>query len=349
MQGARLRPTRRNEWQPLHGLILPRPLEGQGVFSWGRPTPRLESPRADLPSRGNLGEQVIAASLAGGLGNQMFQYAAGRSLALRHDTNLILNLWDLHNSAPHETPRSYALDCFAIRAALRRRVRSRRQLPAAIPAQRRILYRARTLYARFDALQQDFVAFCPEFFSAPDGTLLIGYWQSEAYFAGHEAQIREEFTLQSPPLGRNAELLEEIGAATAVSVHVRRGDYVSNPEVNTRIGVLDEHYFRRAIEAISQRADDVHLIVFSDDQDWCKRHLKGRWPITFAGGSPNAPSEDLRLMSACRHHVIANSSLSWWGAWLNPRPDKMVVAPKQWFRDPELDSSRIVPPGWIQL
>jgi hypothetical protein len=279
----------------------------------------------------------------------MFQYAAGRSLALRHDTDLTLNLWDLRHRGPHETPRSYALDCFAIRAALRRRVRSRRPLPAAIPAHRRIFCRAKKASARFDALRQDFVAFCPEFFSASDGTLLIGYWQSEAYFARHERQIREEFTLRSPPLGRNAELLEEIGSTTAVSVHVRRGDYVSNPKVNTRIGVLDEHYYREAIQTVSQRAKDVHLFVFSDDPAWCRRHLNGRWPVTFVDGSPEAPSEDVRLMSACRHHVIANSSLSWWGAWLDPRPDKLVVAPKQWFRDPELDSSKIVPADWIRL
>jgi hypothetical protein len=282
---------------------------------------------------------VIAASLLGGLGNQLFQYAAGRSLALRLQTELVLNLWDLgrHDSSPaHET---YALAPFQVRADLRRRVISRRPLQADDSVRGRV----RNTLARFRVLEEDPARLCPEFFSAPDWTLLVGFWQSPAYFAEHESLIREELTFREPPAGRTAELLEQIASTNSVSVHVRRGDYVTDPDVNLRMGVLDERYYRRAIDAIAERSTDLQLFVFSDDLGWCRRQLDARWPVTFVEG---APADDLRLMSACRHNVIANSSFSWWGAWLDPRPDKLVVAPRQWFRDAPLRDDSIIPDDW---
>ena len=218
--------------------------------------------------------------------------------------------------------------------------------------QERAIGRVRNTIARFRALQQDFVAFCPEFFSAPDWTLLVGYWQSEAYFARHAEQIRDELTIRSPPGPRLACLLEEVRVGTSVSVHVRRGDYVTNPEVNRRIGALDERYYHHAIGAVAERtgATDLRLVVFSDDRHWAQRNLDHRrFRTTFVEGRPEDAADDLRLMSACRHHVIANSSLSWWGAWLDPRADKVVVAPRQWFRDSRLDSSWITPASWLRL
>jgi len=287
---------------------------------------------------------VIAASLIGGLGNQLFQYAAGRSLALRHGTELVLNLWNLGRrdpSPPHET---YALGPFRVRANLRRRVISRR------PVQEHEVLRGRVrnALARFRVLEEDPALFCPQFFSAPDWTLLVGYWQSPTYFADYESVIREELTFRDPPDVRTTDLLEQIASTNSVSLHVRRGDYVTDPDVNRRMLVLDERYYERAVDTIAERSADLRLFVFSDDLDWCRRHLSARWPMTFMDGTP---ADDLRLMSACRHHVTANSSFSWWGAWLDPRPDKLVVAPNQWFRDAARLADLVIPQGsgWVRL
>lgn len=286
---------------------------------------------------------MIAASLTGGLGNQMFQYAAGRSLALRLGTELVLNLWNLGRHSPNATPRSYALGPFRIRADLRRRVISHRPLRKERSAHGIVRDRVRNAVARFRILEEGPSGLCSEFFSAQDWTLLDGFWQSPAYFADHESRIREEFAFRVPPAGRTADLLGQIASTNSVSVHVRRGDYVTNEYVSTRMGALDEPYYRRAIDTIAEQSTGIHLFVFSDDLSWCREHLNGPWPVTFASG---APADDLRLMSACRHHVIANSSFSWWGAWLDPRPDKLVVAPKEWFRNDPRRADLIIPADW---
>jgi hypothetical protein len=281
---------------------------------------------------------VIAATLVGGLGNQLFQYAAGRSLALRHDTELVLDLSILNG--PQEllaSRRGYELGCFAIDAQLADGVRSWESLPGNAGVRQRV----RRARAEFTVLRQRGFAFQPAFFDAPDDTLLAGFWQSEAYFADHAAAIRRELVLAGPGL-------PEVAHDSSVSVHVRRGDYADDPTTNRVHGLLPPAYFRTALDEVARRMDaapDVH--VFSDDPAWCREHLDLGAPFSVVDtGSARA---DLRTMSACRHHVVANSSFSWWGAWLDPRPDAIVVAPKQWIADPAVDTSHVVPARWLTI
>ena len=192
--------------------------------------------------------------------------------------------------------------------------------------------------------------FDPEVASLPDGVCLEGYWQSERYFAQVADRVRHDLTLEKPPAGRDAELLAEIAAGNAVSLHVRRGDYVTDPAASATHGVCPLDYYRRAIAFIAERVADPVFFLFSDDPEWTRANLDLGGAATLVDhNGPDRGHEDLRLMSHCDHHIIANSSFSWWGAWLDPRPQKMVVAPRQWFRDASKDTSDLIPESWVQL
>jgi hypothetical protein len=148
---------------------------------------------------------------------------------------------------------------------------------------------------------------------------------------------------------RNLELAEEINTVNAVSLHVRRGDYVSNPRTMATNGVCPLSYYDSAIRYICARVDAPHFFVFSDDMDWVRENLNIDHPCRYVDHNCSTESfNDMRLMSMCRHHIIANSSFSWWGAWLNPREDKIVIAPKKWFANSN-DTKDLLPFGWATL
>jgi len=185
----------------------------------------------------------------------------------------------------------------------------------------------------------------------PDDSYLEGWWQDERYFLDIRPALLEEIELKDPVAGRNAEWLRQIQNTTSVSVHVRRGDYVDNPTTRAFHGVLGIEYYAAALEHVAAVTGerDLNLFVFSNDIDWCKQSLELGYRTTFVD-SGNSGAEDMRLLKTCRHHVVANSSFSWWGAWLSDHPEKVVVAPKNWFSDPAANAeTEIVPPGWLRL
>jgi hypothetical protein len=184
--------------------------------------------------------------------------------------------------------------------------------------------------------------------SLPDGHTLClhGYWQCPEYFAAEADMIRCEFRVKTPPSAANQAMLRLIRAVNSVSLHVRRGDYLTlaHPPVLTLA------YYTAAMQTISARTASPHFFVFSDDMVWAKQALRLPHPTTFVeANSESTAEQDLRLMSACRHHVIANSTFSWWGAWLNPCADKLVVAPKYWSCSLDSYFPEMMPAGWICL
>jgi hypothetical protein len=189
----------------------------------------------------------------------------------------------------------------------------------------------------------------PEINQVPRDCYLAGYWQSEQYFREAAPAIHADFTFKSLPANRNAELAEQIGQVNAVSLHVRRGDYVNNPKTNVVHGVCSLDYYRDAVRHVASRVENPYFFIFSDDMAWVKEHLKMDLPCQYVDHNCGAESyNDMRLMSLCRHHIIANSSFSWWGAWLNRNPDKIVVAPKKWFAN-DKNISDLFPAGWVIL
>tara|TARA_R110002020_G_scaffold993_5_gene4916 strand:- start:755 stop:1618 length:864 start_codon:yes stop_codon:yes gene_type:complete len=286
---------------------------------------------------------MIITHINGGLGNQMFQYAAGRALALRHGTDLLLDTRSFDGS----TQFGYGLDHFAISA----RMAEPGQLP---PGRRReplryLLWRGFGLKPRL--VREDRLGFNPGFDALGDGVYLKGYWQSERYFKPFESALRDDFRIVTPPSRENAAILAELAQRPAISLHIRRGDYVRDARTNATHGTCSLDYYARGAERIAAQMTGAPLIVtFSDDPAWVRDNLRLPFEMRVMDHNDSDRNyEDLRLMSACRHHIIANSSFSWWGAWLNPSPDKIVVAPARWFADPKLVNEDIWPTSWIRL
>lgn len=286
----------------------------------------------------------VIVRLEGGLGNQLFQYAAARSLALATGRDLLLDT----SAYRADRLRSYQLDRFAIAARPLRRsdipfFRLRRSRLGAILPRR----------CRMEIVREAFPARVPVWPEAPvegAGTpYLIGYWQSERYFAAIADTIRREVRVNAAPEGRNARVLDEIAAGDAVAIHVRRGDYVSNPAATAYHGLCGLEYYEAAIRRLAGSVPRPHCFVFSDDLDWVRTNLDTGHPTTFVGHNTDTPWEDLRLMAACRHFIVANSSFSWWGAWLGEWPGKQVIAPARWFRADHGGEGEIVPAEWLRM
>jgi len=287
---------------------------------------------------------MITVRLIGGLGNQMFQYALGRRLSLDRGVPLALDLGWFGRQAPQDTPREYELDCFTLDETVRK---VRRDLPVPANWAQLALLRAReTLRLAPRVVRQRGSGFDPEVLQAPAGALLLGFFQSERYFAPVADAIRADFTPIAPLSEEARRIQEEIVAGPSISVHVRRGDYVSNPHANRYHGTMGEEYYRRALERIG--VEGARAFVFSDDPDWCRSGFALGIPTTVVDGGGRPPVEDLVLMSTCRHHVLANSSFSWWGAWLDPDPG-VVVAPERWAQDESADFSDVYAEGWVRV
>jgi hypothetical protein len=290
---------------------------------------------------------MIVARLLGGLGNQMFQYALGRALSARHATELKL---DTAAYAAYRM-RTYGLRHFNIVAGeLSPGERSKLGLSeeGGTRVRRFIsrLFRPRSILM-VDERSFEFDATVLE---APAPCYLRGYWQSPKYFAAIEPNIRQELTLREPPDRENQEAAGAIADCVSVAVHVRRGDYVESATTSRFHGTCSPGYYLAAEERLLQQLRDLRLFVFSDDPDWAERNLQFVSPVTyFRHNGPERDYEDLRLMSLCRHHIIANSTFSWWGAWLCRNPDKIVIAPQNWFREATHSTRDLIPDNWIRM
>jgi hypothetical protein len=289
---------------------------------------------------------LVVVRLSGGLGNQMFQYAAGRALALRQQAALRVDATDCGVHRGYELAKVFRIDPAPATAAdlgallgWRRRRRVQRVL-ARLPAAR----------LRGAYVPEPHFRHWPGLHRLRGSAYLDGYWQSEAYFADVEARIRSDFAFRQPLRDANAEVAALIDAAEApVSVHVRRGDYVADPRVARIHGTSDTAYYERALALLSARLPSApRCFVFSDDPAWARAHLA--LPASTVHVEHNRGDDshfDLQLMARCRHHVIANSSFSWWGAWLDAGAARIVVAPARWFRAGP-DASTLLPPSWLR-
>lgn len=307
---------------------------------------------------------TITTRLIGGLGNQMFQYAAARALALRRGAEVRIDLSGLANPEIY-TRRDFELGPFPIAASIVEFGDTARHATTAIASDstwfaRRLGRRPGTAgpsassnaNATCHAAQywEAHFQFDPGLDAQPLPLTIEGYWQSERYFADAADTIRAEFTPSAPLEPENAAIAAQIERVEAVSIHVRRGDYVSNATTAAVHGTCSLEYYRAAIDFVRERAGTPHLFVFSDDQDWTRGNLKSDLPTTYVSTNPpDRGFRDMQLMSRCRHHIIANSSFSWWGAWLNPRAEKTVVAPARWFASGTLDTRDLLPDRWVRL
>lgn len=291
---------------------------------------------------------MIIVRIIGGLGNQMFQYAAGRQLAALNNTDLKLDISDFRKY----NLRDYGLSAFNIKElfATPEEIQVYKE-----PEAGRLMKKIKNLLGRPSKLGMTHIRekqfnFSPEILALPDSLYLDGYWQSEKYFLGIADIIRKEFTVKFPQTGKDLELAQQITSCESVSLHVRRGDYVTDEKTRVVHGTCDLAYYERCIERLAQQIHSPHFFIFSDDPEWTGKNLKMAHPATFVSHNGCEKNyEDLRLMSQCRHHIVANSSFSWWGAWLNSNSNKITYAPKQWFRDPNFNTMDLLPATWQKL
>lgn len=291
---------------------------------------------------------MIIVKLIGGLGNQMFQYAAGRALALRHQTDLRVDTFELESDPEGKfTKRHFELGIFEanIQRASKEEIGRFSNL-GSNKIKRELQRRFPTVFNRLMAVEKG-SPYHHEFTKYPKHTYLNGFWQSELYFKNVASQIRSDFKFNPTIIEGNKEMASKISSVNSVSLHIRRGDYVTNTNAHSFHGLCSIDYYNEAVKLISEKENGIELFVFSDDIPWCKENLKYNFPIHFVE-THNAHS-DMYLMSLCKHNVIANSSFSWWGAWLNANPKKMVIAPKQWIADPSVNTKDVIPVSWIKL
>ena len=297
-----------------------------------------------------------------GMGNQMFMYAAGLATAHRLNTELRLMVYGLR----HRTTlgRQYYLDSFpAITERFASFAETWKISPSLAvldvflnePVKRHQIFKRliRKICTRLhdkSVYHATYGSYSPEFESIPDDTCIIGFWESEKIFSGIESLVREKFKFA--PEYYSSELCRKVRGCNSAAIHVRRGDKVKNKDFYCS----DEGYIRHAIEMISSMTETPHLFVFSDNIAWCKEHRPQIYGVgggyTFIEGQ--TPPQDMALMTQCKHVITGPSTFSWWGAWLNDNPNKIVIAPdvNLWYKpgtyNPE-NRKYLLPESWIKL
>ncbi len=282
----------------------------------------------------------VITRLMGGLGNQMFQYAAGYSLAKHLGVPVLIDrtFLDWHPADMTWTPRSFELDVFLspiefAAADLVDRMRHERWFP---------FLRSATCF------KERTKTFDENFFRLQAPVIIDGYWQCERYFSSHADALRHDlFVPKDAPSLENLRMRDAITSSTSASLHIRRGDYVTNVEADRFHGMPTLSYYTAAAEELRAKHGVDHFFIFSDDPDWTHAKLRLPYPATYITHNTDRTSHwDLWLMKHCQHHIIANSSFSWWGAWLNDRAEKTVIAPKNWFAG-HGSPHDIIPSTWL--
>lgn len=277
--------------------------------------------------------------LMSGLGNQLFQFATGRAVAERTNTRLRFDL----SYIGHEANRPYALGDFHIRA----------EVVDGEPKDLAFIHdhQAENAYVleRFGATvvrEENATHEVDKLLAAPANSFLAGYWQTGKYFEQYSSQIKRELRPRGTDAIRAGRKL--IAAARqSVAVHVRRGDMASDPGSAARFGTLEIDYYQRAAALLLERRPNAEFFIFSDDPEWCRSQLDLPGPTRIVSGT-HQPFEDLALISACDDAIIANSTFSWWGAWLGEQPDSLIVAPAVPFKQQSLNERDSYPDRWLR-
>lgn len=303
---------------------------------------------------------MIITRLSGGLGNQMFQYAAGLALASHRRTVLKLDVsWFRETSEWAEHGR-YALDGFLLPAQFSTTEENERatgvpltrseRCSLAVARFLRLRQYERRMHKGGFAFRQTSFRHTPDFQALPDGTHLDGLFQSEQFFQSIFPEVRRHFSFRFPLSDPAKAALEDIRSAPSAFVHVRRGDYVTDPRFGREIGILGAAYYRAAIERLAAHHPGMRFHLFSDDPSGAARLLEGVADFRLVDTERRLTvHETLELMTACHHGITANSSFSWWAAWLIRHPGKLIIAPSPWYAGLTHDTRDLVPSTWQTL
>lgn len=286
---------------------------------------------------------IIVKSL-GGLGNQMFQLAF--YISLKHkNKNVKLDIigfetYQLHNG--YELERIFNINNVNYACVNDIRKFNETNVPIFLKRVVRIL---KNLFGKNKYIIERIRSFDNKYYEM-ENCYLEGYWQSEKYFENVKNEIREIFTFPEIVDEHNSQILKKIKATESIGIHVRRGDYIDHPYF---VGICTEVYYQKAINYLLSRVQNPHLYFFSNDIDWCRESFKFSIPTYFIDWNKKDNSYiDMQLMAQCKHNIIANSTFSWWGAWLNSNPDKIVIAPTKIING-DNDVIDLIPKSWVKI
>lgn len=285
----------------------------------------------------------VIVKLNGGLGNQMFQWALARMIQVTTDMDVRLDMSYFSNSYA----RPYQLDIFKIEPNFVEDFWTKLKL-AFIWKFRAFLRWERVFgYTVFSEKQFNFDR---NIHRIKPNTYIEGFFQSELYFKCIEGTLREDFKFATLPDENNRKVLNMISSGVSVSLHIRRGDYVNKKRYKDLYAECSLNYYLKAVQYFEKKYPSFTVFVFSDDIEWVRKNLRLPCKSVYVAHNKGKDSfEDLRLMSSCTHNIIANSTFSWWGAWLNSNPDKIVIAPKKWFKDDSIVQTDIIPAEWVRI
>jgi hypothetical protein len=282
----------------------------------------------------------------------MLQYAFGYEVSKENNTKIRL---DLSGFNSYEL-RDYELGLFNIEENLElkskydfflNRLNGKEKI--ILSKVNRKLLRWLFRFTNFYYQEKEEFSFDINVFSIKTDVYFYGYWQNERYFRKYRTELLDIFILKNVHY-KTREYQKQIINSEAVSLHVRRGDYVTNKHTNSIHGTCSLKYYKKAVREVLKSKKQAHFFIFSDDMDWAKNNLDFIENKTFIMLESDTPDhEEIHLMSQCKFNIIANSSFSWWGAWLNQNSDKKVIAPKKWFRSPSKDDSGLIPISWVRL
>lgn len=292
---------------------------------------------------------MIIIQLIGGLGNQMFQYALGRAISIKINTPFALDI-----SKYYDYPlRTYKLSSFNIVENIVNKDQVNTIKSGLMSYTKRKLKSLHIIpYYKLNYIIEEFnkyYTYDPNMFKIGKNVYIEGYWQSEKYFKEIKSIIQNDFKLKTNLSYIDRNTLKLINNSDSISIHIRRGDYVSNPIVNQVHGTCSLDYYYDAIDHITRKIDNPHFFIFSDDIEWVKNNFSINFPNCFVSGKGNEDYIDLTIMKNCKHHIIANSSFSWWGAWLSENPEKIVCAPKRWVNNRKIILNDLLPNEWIRV
>ncbi|HYH16769.1 MAG TPA: alpha-1,2-fucosyltransferase [Flavisolibacter sp.] len=284
---------------------------------------------------------MIIIRIIGGLGNQLFQYAAARCLAELKGTEVKL---DVAGFQDYQL-RNFDLTAFNIKAT----IASEQEIALLKPKgtiERVQSYLTPLRKRRF--YKQPYFHYDPNFHQLGNNVYLQGFFQSKKYFTPIQSIIRKELKIRNEHIKEVKQFGNTLQTNTSVALHIRRGDY-KNEEALRYHGIVPIEYYQQAASYFQQKLSNPKFYIFSDDGNWVKENLQLANATIVSSIHSKTHFEDLYLMSQCQHNIIANSSFSWWGAWLNNNSDKIVIAPKQWFNEGPKDTQDLCPTGWVTL
>ena len=288
-------------------------------------------------------EETFIVKFNGGLGNQMFQYAFARALEAETNTKTVFDM----SFFEKKYARPFELDIFNVKVETITNFWDKLKLKL-IWKLRKKLNGKKILGINFYC--EPHFEFDEKLFKLDKNTYIEGFFQGEKYFKDIEDIIRADFQFKNMPNEQNQVLIEKINATNSISLHIRRGDYVQKKRYQNVYATCSLDYYKRGVEYIAGMFENPTLFIFSDDIEWVKENLQLPYEGVYVShNTGNRSYEDMRLMSLCKHNVIANSSFSWWGAWLNNNKEKVVIAPKKWFNDEKIVQTDVIPKDWVRI